>query len=204
MVSTPPYSSRRPGIHRHRVGVVQEAGAAFGDLADIAAEVEDHRDVALAVEDAAGADRVADALVDAVFERDLDVVPVGLQPADPRAVDDVAGAIQRRAAVGGGGNPGRQAAGFDHPLEDLADHRQVVLADVGQRELNVTEFRDAENVSDEFPGEAEAARANDGDPEDRHRSSPDRSIRPGPLKSCPAAKGEFDSHRKLIDVSMSV
>ena len=59
---------RRPGVHRHRVGVVQELRARLGHLADILAEVEDDRDVALAVEDAAGADRIADALVDAIFQ----------------------------------------------------------------------------------------------------------------------------------------
>ena len=111
---------RRPGVHRHRVGVVQEARAGLGDLADVAAEIENDRDVALAVENAAGADRVADALVDAVFQRDLDVVPVGFEAADARAVDDVARAFERLPAVGRGGEPGRQPVGRDHPLEDAA------------------------------------------------------------------------------------
>ena len=88
---------RRPGVHRHRVGVVQELGAGLGDLADVPAEVEDDRDVALAVEDAAGADRVADALVDAVFQRDADVVGIGLEAADADAADDVARAFERLA-----------------------------------------------------------------------------------------------------------
>ena len=75
---------RRPGVHRHRVGVVQELRARLGDLADVVAEIEDDRDVALAVEDAAGADRVADALVDAIFQRDVDVVPISFEAADAR------------------------------------------------------------------------------------------------------------------------
>ena len=57
------------------------------------------RDVPLAVHDAAGAERVAHALVDAVLERDVDVAAEGLQPADARAVDDVIGAVERPAAV---------------------------------------------------------------------------------------------------------
>ena len=90
---------RRPGVHRHRVGIVEELRAGLGDLADVLAEVEDDRDVALAVENAAGADRIADALVDAVFQRDADVVGIGLEPADAHAAHDVARA--RRSPRGG-------------------------------------------------------------------------------------------------------
>ena len=100
---------RRPGVHRHRVGVVQEFRAWLGDFADILAEVEDDRDVALAVENAAGADRIADALVDAVFQRDADIVGIGFQAADAHAADDVARALDRLAAVGRGGHLGRAA-----------------------------------------------------------------------------------------------
>ena len=98
----------RPGVHRHGVGIVEEQRAGLGDFADVLAEIEDHRDVALAIEDAAGADGVADALVDAVFERDRDVGGEGLEPADADAAHDVAGAGDGVAAVGGGGDLGRQ------------------------------------------------------------------------------------------------
>ena len=113
------------------------------DLADVLAEIEDDRDVALAVQDAAGADRVADALVDAVFQRDADVVGVRLEPADADAADDVARALERLPAIGGRGDCRRQTVGLDHAVEDLLDHREVVLADVGQRELGVAQFRNA-------------------------------------------------------------
>ena len=43
--------------------------------------------------------------------------------------------------------------------------RLAQLAALG--ELDVAKFRDAEDVSDEFSGEAKAARANNGNPEDR-------------------------------------
>ena len=56
---------------------------------------------ALAVEHAAGADRVADALIDAVLQRDANVVGEGLEAADARAIDDVAGALERTASVAG-------------------------------------------------------------------------------------------------------
>ena len=137
-VSTPPWSMRGPGVHRHRVGVVQELRAGLGDLADVPAEVEGRRDVALAVHDAAGADGVADALVDAVFQRDADVVGEGLEPADADAADDVARAFERFAAVGGGGDSA-SAAGSTSTMRRMIclDHVEVVGADVGQRDLDV-------------------------------------------------------------------
>ena len=101
---------RRPGVDRHRVGVVEKQRVALGHFVDVAAEVEDDGNVALAVENAAGADRVADALVDAVFERDADIVGIGFEPADAHAAHDVAGALDGPAPVGRGGDPGRQPA----------------------------------------------------------------------------------------------
>src|SRR5919109_4332594 len=38
---------RRPGVHRHRVGVVQEPRSSLRHLANIPAEIEDDRNVAL-------------------------------------------------------------------------------------------------------------------------------------------------------------
>ena len=34
---------RRPGVHRHRVGVVEQLGAGLADLADVPAEIEERR-----------------------------------------------------------------------------------------------------------------------------------------------------------------
>ena len=45
----------------------------------------------------------------------------------------------------------------------IADHVEVVLADVGQRDLDAGEFRHAQDVGDELLGEADAAGADDGD-----------------------------------------
>ena len=127
---------RGPGVHRHGVGVVEEQRARLGQFADVLAEVEDDRDVALAVEDAAGADRVADALIDAVFERNVDVGREGLEAADAHAAHDVARARDRRAAIGGCGDLGGQLVDLDDLADDLGDHVEVVLVDVGQRELD--------------------------------------------------------------------
>jgi hypothetical protein len=80
-------------------------------------------------------------LVDAVFQRDSNVVGEGFQPADPHAVHHVARAGQRLAPVGRGGHLRRQGIGLDHPADDLLDHLEVVRIDVGQCDLDVGEFR---------------------------------------------------------------
>ena len=165
---------RRPGVHRHRVGVVEEARPGGRHLADVLAEVQDDRDVALAVEDAARADRVADALVDAVFERDADVIGIGLEAADADAADDVVRALERLAAIGGRGDGGGQPVGLDHAVEHLPDHRKAVLADVGQCELGVAQLRDRHDVGEQASGEADAPGANDGDLELVHEVSKTR------------------------------
>src|SRR6185312_5296884 len=92
---------RRPGVHRHRIGIVEEQRTRLGDLADVLAEIEDHRNVALAVEDAAGAQRIADALVDIVLERDVDVGREGFEAANAHAAHDVLRAADRLATIEG-------------------------------------------------------------------------------------------------------
>ena len=58
-------------------------------------------DGALGVHDAAGAEGVADALVDAIFQGDVDVGLEGLEAALADHADDVIGPGESRAAVGG-------------------------------------------------------------------------------------------------------
>jgi hypothetical protein len=159
---------RRPGVHRHRVGIVEELGAGLSHLADVLAEIQDHRNVALAVEDAAGADRVADALVDAVLQWNANIVGIGLEAADAHAADDVARTFQRLAAVGRRRHPRGQFVRLDDPVEDRLDHGEVVLAQIRQRELDVPELRHGKNVGEELLGEADAAGADDGDLEAGH------------------------------------
>jgi hypothetical protein len=56
-----------PRVHGVRVRVVQEQGVGPGDRANVPAEVEYARDIALSVHDAAGAEGVSDALVHAIL-----------------------------------------------------------------------------------------------------------------------------------------
>ena len=57
----------------------------------------------MAVHDPTGADSVTYALIDAVFEGDLDIVFEGLEPTDPAAVDHVIGVFEGLSSIGRGG-----------------------------------------------------------------------------------------------------
>ena len=61
-----------------------------------------------------------------------------------------------------------QLVRLDDPQQDRLDHLEIVLADVGQRELDVAKLRHAQNVGEQLLGEADAAGANDCDLEAAH------------------------------------
>ena len=110
---------RRPDIHGHRVGVVQEEGAGLGDLSDIFTERQDLGNVALAIHDTAGAECIAHTLIDPIFQRYVDVELEGAQTPYARDVQDVVGAFERLASVDRSG--------------ELC--RKLVRLDVSQRQL---------------------------------------------------------------------
>ena len=162
----------RPGEHRHRVGVIEQAAARLGYLTDVAADVEDHRDAALAVHDAAGGQGVAHALVDAVTQRHVDVGGKRLDAADPHRTEHVACARYGFAAVGGGAQPDPvKAVGADVPLRQLANHVKVPLADIGQGQFERVELRDGEKIAEQLAGEADTAGTDERDLE-RHAVLP--------------------------------
>ncbi len=187
---------RRPGVHRHGIGIIEERRAGLRHLGDVAAEIQDHRDVALPVEDAARADRIADTLVDAVFQRNPDVVRVSLQSADPYAADHIPRTLERPASVRRRGDPCRQPVRLDHTVDQPLDHGQVVLADVGQRELHVLELGNGHDVADQLLREADAPRADHADLESAHASPPRVTLhgpRPAPIVAARSRMGEFGS-----------
>ena len=150
-----------PRVHRHRIGIVQHLGAGFADLANVLAEIQKRRNRALTVHDAASADRVADTLVDAVLQRNLNVGRERLEPTDADAIHDVARALESLPTISRGGDPRRQFVHLDETVDDLAHHVEIVLVDVGERDLDVLQFRHAQDVHAELLSEANAAGAND-------------------------------------------
>ena len=66
----------------------------LGDLADVFAEIQQGMNGALRVHDAAGTDGVAHALIDAIFQRDIDIGFEGFQPALADGADHIIGILQ--------------------------------------------------------------------------------------------------------------
>ena len=156
-----PWGHRRPRVHRHWVGIIQEEGAGFGDCPDVAAEIKDARDVALAVHDAADAERVPNALIDAIFQRDVDIGCKGWETTDPGAVNDIICAGQCAPPIRCGGDGGRQVVFANVLLAKLADHVEVAPRNIGEGELRVGKFGHREDVAQQCAGESNATGADE-------------------------------------------
>ncbi|MDG0792698.1 hypothetical protein OMP38_18810 [Cohnella ginsengisoli] len=146
-----------PRIHRHRVGIVEQQRVRR-ELPHVLGDVEQHRDRAKREEYAAGAERVADALLDAVLERDLDVVAVRLETADASEADDVVGVLDRFALAGRRHDLNvRQAVRLEHALAQLGHHLERLRIDVHQPEFGIAEFGHRHQVHDQPAGKVNAS-----------------------------------------------
>ena len=87
-------------VHGHRVGVVQQPRVR-ADLRHVRGDAGEHGEGPQAPEDAADADGVGDGLVQPVAGRDVEVAHGGVVHPHLDHVDDVVGAVERRAAVDG-------------------------------------------------------------------------------------------------------
>jgi len=152
-----------PCVHRHRVGVVDEPAPGRGDLTDVLAAVEQHRDGALRVHDASGAEGIAHALIDTILEGDVDVGGERLETAHPHEGEHVVGAGERLAAVGRRRDGGRHAVVGDVAGAELLGDREIALVDIHERQVCVLQLGHAEDVADNMTGEGDAAGSENGD-----------------------------------------
>jgi hypothetical protein len=104
------------------------------------ADVHHDRDGAQGAEDPAGPQGIADALVDAVLERDLDIVADDLDVADQDHDDDIIGASQRLTAVCGRLYLGGEAALADDALCHAAGILEALRVDVHENEGALPQF----------------------------------------------------------------
>lgn len=146
-----------PGVHGHGVGVVEEQRVGLGELFDVAAEIQERGDGALGVHDASGAEGVTDALVDAVFEGDVDIRGEGFETALADHAEDVVGIGDGLAAVGGGVDDGGELVCVDIALAQLGDHLEIVRIEIGEGEGGVAEFGHGEDVTHQATGESDGA-----------------------------------------------
>src|SRR6185437_6365176 len=114
------------------------------------------------LEDATGADGVADALIDAVAQRNVVVVAHVGEAADFDGVDQKICASQRVQALGGGDDLPGFAALFDEARGNLPGQAQPNGVNVDQGEDTVVQALDMQDVGDKLAREDAAARADEG------------------------------------------
>jgi len=101
---------------------------------NILAEIEQSGNGALGIHEAARAEGVADALIDAILKRNIDVELKRGQTALADGADDVIGPLQSPRALGGGLDGGGQAVVGDIAMAELCDHVEIGLREIGKGE----------------------------------------------------------------------
>ena len=151
-------------IHRHGIGVVEQQAVRRPDLGDVPGDVNHDRNCPQGAENAADAERVADGLEQAVFARDFEINHrARLVTADLHGADHVARALDRRALVERGDDPGLHAQHGNHPVRHQFGHLEPRRVDVHQAKRGVRKFRKLENVADQVLGEDDRAGSDQGD-----------------------------------------
>ena len=145
--------AQRPAAHGHGVGVVEQERVG-AELLHVRGDLEQGGDVPQGAEDAARPQRVADALVDAVLERDLVVLPELVDAAHLDHDDHVVRPPQRLAPVGGGDDRRVHAVVLDHALDERVHlvqprarqrHQPILAAGQRRRRQQVRHQRLAED-----------------------------------------------------------
>ena len=62
-----------PGVHRHRVGIIEKERSRPGNFANIFAKVEQSGDCPLRIHDSTRADCISHALINSILQRDVDI-----------------------------------------------------------------------------------------------------------------------------------
>ena len=132
-----------PDIHRHWVGIVKEKAIRLGHFADIIADREQCGDGALTIHNAAGAQGVTDTLVNAIFQRNVNVKLEGAQPTLADHRNDIVGVDNRLALIGMGRNCGREIVGGNVALRQLRHHIEVGGVDIHKGKVGISQFGDS-------------------------------------------------------------
>src|SRR5919201_1158486 len=137
-------SQRGKGQDRHRVRVVED-DRLRRDALDVADDVEPRRAGAQGLEDSSWADGVADALVDAVAQRDVVVEAHVPEPGDLDRVYDVVGPFENVQTVGRGFAPPALSLQLDQTLGDAPGQLEAGGVDVDEGEYAFVQAFDGED-----------------------------------------------------------
>ena len=160
-------SERGEGQDRHRVGVVHDHGVGR-DALGVGDDLEPFGSGAKRLEDAAGPNRVADALVHAVTLGDLVVVADVLQAGDLDRVDDVVAPFEHIEPLGRRLDGPLLSRQVDQAGRDAFCQVEAPRIDVDQREHPLVETIHGQDVGDELAGEDSAPGADERHLRHRH------------------------------------
>ena len=153
---------RGPRIHGIRVRVIEQQRMVVRHVPNIAAKLQNLRDIALAVHDAARANRVADALVNAVFQGNVHIHLKRFQAAYSGEIQHVIRALKPFAPVSRRRDFRGLPVGANVAFRQLRNLVLIALIDVNETKFGLFQFRNAKNVSNEFSGKFDASRAENG------------------------------------------
>ena len=153
---------RRPAVDRHRVGVLDEQSVG-AYCTDVGGDLPERTDGAQAAENSAGAARVAYGLVDTELAGHIDVVAVGLDPADLERADDKVRPRQRLAPVHGHSQLGAEPVDVDQALGPRRGDRHPALVNVVEADLTLLQRLEGQDVPDQGEREDVAAGSDDRD-----------------------------------------
>jgi hypothetical protein len=158
-----------PGIHGHRVCVVEKESVWFGYFPNVTAELKQDGNGPLGIEQTTRPKGVSNALIDAVSERNVDVGLEGPKPSLADHADDVIGVGDGFTGVGAGFDFSRELVGLDVTTAKLLDHFQVARVNVHQGEGGILQFGNCEDIPHETTGEANGTGTEESN-FDRHKS----------------------------------
>ena len=156
---------------RHRIRIVEDQRARCEAL-DVGQDVEPHRQCAQRLEQPAGTDRVADALINAVAQRNLVVVTHVGEAGNLDRVDDEVAAGEHARTIGRRGDVPVATDPFREMLANSMGELEPLRVDVDEVDRSAAEIGCAHEVGHQLGRELGAPRADERDDERFH----DRAI----------------------------
>ncbi len=159
--------AERVAAHAHRVRVLEQNRLRLRHLIDVPRHIDQDGDRPQAPRDPAGAERVANALIDPVLERDLVIHLEGVHTAHLDQADDIVRVLDRLSAIEGGPDLRPEPILLHHALRERLHTTELRLGSTHQRVLRVLQRGRRQHVVQQRLGEDDAACSYD---RDFHRS----------------------------------
>ena len=152
------HAPQSPATHRHRVGVIKK-NRVGAKLLHVARDFQQRRDVAQRAEDAARSQRVADALIHAIFQWDFVILPELFHATRLDHHDDVIRILQRLAPIRGGRDRGVHAVVFNHAPDERVHFVEPVVRQRHQPIFAAHERRSGQKIRHQGLAKDQAAGA---------------------------------------------